>query len=297
MAVRADSDLVSHELLTRGHWEIQQPATLLEQAGASGSALPTSGTFLDIGANLGFYTLLFAHYGYDVLAVEPMLLNRLAIETSLCLNPALARRVSLVPLALSTAGHVARVRCVVRADDRNAGNGKLTCSAAERCAVRPKTAAPDSAAHATICESVRLSTLDELLRQHAARLSALPLVAVKLDVEGFECNVLEGGPALFETHRPHVLVAEANRKHIQQCLKSHARQYGYRIAATRPGNSAGEGDINWILLRGASGGGGSGGGGGGGRGGSGREAVGRPPPCTKESGCCKRHPHACTDRG
>ena len=88
MAVLSDADIVSKEIATRGYWELKYPSELLHLAGGSrGVELPRPGTFLDIGANLGFYTLLFAQHGYSVLAVEPMLLNRKAIETSLCLNP------------------------------------------------------------------------------------------------------------------------------------------------------------------------------------------------------------------
>ena len=147
-------------------------------------SLPDAGTFLDVGANLGYYTLLFAHHGYHVLAVEPMLLNRKAITASLCANPRLASRVKLLPVALGAPG-VTKQRCVVRADDRNAGNGKLSCSEHERCdmALRASShVSASQAAHSTICEPVRMGTLDELLRQHAELLGPSPLVAAKLDV-------------------------------------------------------------------------------------------------------------------
>ena len=186
MAVLSNADLVSHELHARGYWELKYPSRLLELSDAAPSdSLPQTGTFLDIGANLGFYSLLFAHHGFHVLAVEPMLLNRKAITTSLCLNPAFASRVTLLPVALGTHDtHDAsprRTRCVVRADDRNAGNGKLSCSQSESCE-RPTSTAMS---HATICEPVRMSTLDELLQRERERLVNAPLFAVKLDVEGF----------------------------------------------------------------------------------------------------------------
>ena len=307
MAVMASDDLVSHEIATRGYWELRFPNQLLELAGES-SRLPSTGTFLDIGANLGFYSLLFAQHGYDVLAVEPMLLNRKAIAASLCANPSLAARIRLLPLALGTRG-TERIRCVVRADDRNAGNGKLSCSAEERCerAVQHPgrslgVAAHDSssAAHATICEPVRMSTLDELLAREQRHLAASPIVAVKIDVEGFECNVLSGGRSLLAPpHRPLAIVAEANRKQVKQCLAKFASEANYRPAVTRPTHSGGvEGDVNWVLVRQqyrqqasplASARVGdavhrAGEGSGGGTGGSAHQA------CTWSNGCCARHP-------
>ena len=78
MAVRADSDAVSERILSRGFWELRHPQELATQAGASTPALPPRGTLVDVGANLGYYSLLFAAHGYDALAIEPMLLNRAA---------------------------------------------------------------------------------------------------------------------------------------------------------------------------------------------------------------------------
>ncbi|KAJ1635568.1 hypothetical protein T492DRAFT_863224 [Pavlovales sp. CCMP2436] len=57
------------------------------------SELPSlSATLVDIGANLGFYTMLFAHAGFRVVALEPLAHNRRALEANLCLNPEIAKR-------------------------------------------------------------------------------------------------------------------------------------------------------------------------------------------------------------
>ena len=322
MAVLKGADLVSKEIATTGHWELQYPNQLLEIAGEAARRgirrLPEVGTFVDIGANLGFYSLLFAQHGYRVLAVEPMLLNRKAIQASLCANPVLAGRVQLLPLALGAPG-AERHRCVVRADDRNAGNGKLFCSPDERCEAVPSAASrrgslstsqahrlADAQAHSTICEPVHLSTLDELLRQQAGLLSVYPLVAAKLDVEGFECNVLAGGRSLLGApHRTPVIVAEANRKPVKQCLSKAAGEFGYRWAVTQPVHSGGLlGDTNWILVSqpsdhsSAVAGGAAGGAAGGDAGvdavGARTRAAGSVPAadgkaCTWANGCCVRH--------
>jgi FkbM family methyltransferase len=300
MAVLANNDLVSRELLTRGYWELQSPAHLAQLAGAPPSLLTGSpGTFLDIGANLGFFSLLFAHAGFNVLAIEPMLLNRRAIQASLCANPAM--RINLLPIALGAHSR-AKTRCVVRADDRNAGNGKLSCSADERCgagstsSVRSSNKPAPSGelrrlreqhasgtggtnSHISICEPVELTTLDELFQvpKVGAALRSHPLKAVKMDVEGFECNVLSGGRSLFTRHAPALLLAEANRKHVKACLRSAASDFGYRTVPFQPTHSGGElGDINFILVRSEAARAVAAGAGAGG--------------CTWSSGCCERHP-------
>ena len=188
MAVLSSEDLVSREIKTRGFWEIRTPSELLRLANMPNATIPLPGTFVDIGANLGFYSLLFAQHGYEVLAMEPMLLNRKAIEASLCMNPTLAARVTLLPYAL---GASATARCVVRADDRNAGNGKLTCSPSERCERPLGKQKTDASSHITICEPVTMSTLDRVLAQRSTSLQAAPVAAVKLDVEG-QVSILLG---------------------------------------------------------------------------------------------------------
>lgn len=52
--------------------------------------------FLDVGANLGVHTLTAAAYGFSVIAFEPLWPNVQALRRSLCANPALARRVTLL---------------------------------------------------------------------------------------------------------------------------------------------------------------------------------------------------------
>ena len=328
VAIRADADLVAHEIATRGYWELQYPSQLMEltapasSGDASAVLPPPPATFLDVGANQGFYSLLFAYYGYNVLAIEPMLLNRRSIEASLCANPELLQRVTVLPVALGLPAMVGKIKCVVRADDRNAGNGKLSCSEHESCASPPSggphhtssgrshtghphrgaaglkgSAAADQASHISICEPVTMSTLDTVLADYTRGKygdGSLPLVAAKMDVEGFECNVIKGGPSLFVRHRPLLFVAEANRKPIRECLSRAATNYGYRVAPTQPRHSNGElGDVNWILVRQQppppqpqqqpqprGGGGGNGG----------------ADACTWANGCCQRHPRmpACT---
>lgn len=50
---------------------------------------------MDVGANVGAYTLFAAAYGFSVLAFEPLHPNVLALRHSLCANPRLMERVFL----------------------------------------------------------------------------------------------------------------------------------------------------------------------------------------------------------
>ena len=131
MAVLQGRDGVSGYVERQGYWEWRSPEEMLTVRGGAKVTLPSERgerTFLDVGANLGWYSFLYAQAGWNVVAVEPMTRNRQAIRATLCLNPWLGDRFRLVSAALSTPGDVGP--CVITAVQRNAGNGKLTCGPA-----------------------------------------------------------------------------------------------------------------------------------------------------------------------
>lgn len=215
-----DRDIVSAHVHREGSWEISAPQDIADLADVR---LPHGGVFLDIGGNVGYYALLFAKYGYTVYSVEPMWQNRAAIEASLCLNPELRARVTVLPVALGVPRSRGGTRetCIVRSfAPSNVGNGVLACGVGMRCP--PARSDPGYA-----CEQVVLTTLDALLQ-----MLDLPAVdVVKADVEGAECDVFSGGPSLFSRYRPKLLQVETLQQHVVECVHGLARQHGYRIGA------------------------------------------------------------------
>jgi len=92
MAVYAGPDPVSNTICSSGSWEFPTPALM----GV------TSGTQLvDIGANIGWYSQMFAQNGFKVLAIEPMTANRALMAATACANPEMASRITVVAVALS----------------------------------------------------------------------------------------------------------------------------------------------------------------------------------------------------
>ena len=96
MAVYSSNDGVSGYLANGGAWEIEILNELLKRIG------PPPALVIDVGANIGYYTLVLASRGYDVIAFEPLRNNQRLLNLSLCLNPAIAQRVTLFPVGLST---------------------------------------------------------------------------------------------------------------------------------------------------------------------------------------------------
>jgi len=226
MAVLGDDDIVSNHIAANGMWEIMSADEMVH---ASGGNLPAAGTFLDVGAHIGYYTLLFAKKGYQVLAVEPMTRNRAALKASICLNPELQSRITIVPSALVAPNEVG-TRCVVRSTNRvygetiepcahgakcfNVGNGRLVCGAViEPCAQGDPN-----------CEEVPVNTLDAVL----AASPPSNLQAAKFDVETYECKIFSGGQSLFRDYRPKFLRVETTWEKSQQCVAAEAQRHGYR---------------------------------------------------------------------
>jgi len=218
MAVLSARDIVSDSVAKTGQWEV---AGIEQMAHRSGVHLPASGTFLDIGANLGYYSLLFAKQGYRVIAVEPGTNNRRAINASLCMNPDIAGLVQVLPLALTDASEIGNTRCVLRSTNTqiNIGNMALTCGRAaevKACGQREQA-----------CEEVLVKTLDSLLLD----LKPSSVDAVKMDVEGHECNILRSGETLFSTYAPKLVQVETNVGHTLDCVKEAAAKAKYTLKA------------------------------------------------------------------
>ncbi|KAK9840961.1 hypothetical protein WJX81_002664 [Elliptochloris bilobata] len=182
MTVHAQNDIVSSYMTDSNFWEKKLAEEMLvrlesarAQALAAGRRTPI---FLDIGANVGSYALSAAAHGFRVVAFEPLTINAVALRRSLCRNPTLAPHVTLHEQAL--AGE-ARQGCVLVSAAQNVGDGTLKCdmppgwAPGEGYSVRP-------GAH----DFVRL---DDFLCAHDTG----DIAFAKLDVEGYEGDVLEGG--------------------------------------------------------------------------------------------------------
>eukprot|EP00747_Dinoflagellata_sp_TGD_P166168 gnl/TRDRNA2_/TRDRNA2_188533_c0_seq1.p1 gnl/TRDRNA2_/TRDRNA2_188533_c0~~gnl/TRDRNA2_/TRDRNA2_188533_c0_seq1.p1 ORF type:complete len:299 (+),score=52.68 gnl/TRDRNA2_/TRDRNA2_188533_c0_seq1:100-996(+) len=216
MVVLGDNDIVSMEIAKRGYWEIKHADEMIAQTGGT---LPKDGLFLDVGANLGYYTFLFANKGYKTISVEPMTRNRMALSTTLCLNPNFKNLVTVVPAALGAPEDLKASRCRIRSTNAqiNIGNGWLICGdkdEVEPCALGDKN-----------CEEVPMKTLDGVL----AELKPTSIEAVKLDIENYECKVFRGGQTMFKKYQPEYLKVETAWGNTSSCVREEASKHGYRL--------------------------------------------------------------------
>ena len=253
-------DAVSSALAATGRWELESIDALAAAAGWPALPPPASGAFVDVGAQLGTYSLSFAQRGYRVVAIEPMRQNVLALEASLCLNPELAPHVEVLhtaalgPAHATTAAVHGAPACAVLSPFRashNVGDGRLECkrgppaaAAVPPCARRHNGQLIQANFtyffhYRRFCQQLAppLRTLDELLqpRPRGGLRAPLERVAVaKVDTGGSECDVLHGGRgALFERMRPALMLVNIDEPRSEACARELAARHGYAVHSFR----------------------------------------------------------------
>lgn len=182
LLVYRQNDIVSYWIRVNRQWEAKSVRNIHRalQGHMKRHAIadPSTLTFVDLGANIGTYTVALAKAGFDVVAFEPMPLNVDAIRAALCLNSIDQSRVTLYPYGLGTR----QQECLVFSDDSNHGNGNVECS--------PDFVVPAGCSKLGMVAIRRYDDFYDQLRHKN-------VVVLKMDVEGFEPYVVEGGARLF----------------------------------------------------------------------------------------------------
>jgi FkbM family methyltransferase len=185
MAVYGSDDIVSNSICSTGTWELS--ASDVAELGKPAHAL-------DIGANVGFYSLVLAAAGWNVTAFEPMASNSALIEATMCANPILKPRVTLNKFGLGSKDD----HCIIVSGDDNVGDGVSKCGEdAQKFKQQGQAGYHERA-------SMDIRRLDDILAQQQVK----QLDFVKMDVEGFECQVMAGGQSLLTKYRPKIIQSE-----------------------------------------------------------------------------------------
>lgn len=157
----------------------------------------------DVGGGIGYYALVAARAGADVITFEPDPGNAESLEKYAALNN-LTNRIRIVRQAVfSHSGNVALVRSGGMSSHHNA-----------KVESNPLTGTAFEVAATTLDDFVGHGTGPDL---------------IKLDVEGAESDVFRGAEKVFRTHRPSVLCEvhdETNAAFIRNWLNE--RRYSFR---------------------------------------------------------------------
>jgi len=171
----------------------QEIFSYLEQTDWKGKVL------YDIGAHIGYHTLMFARYSGPqgkVVAFEPNPTNVARIEDNLALNPDLGNHITIKTCALSDQGGTTTFVSSADIESGISSGGFVERASTlwEKSDYIEKTGFTKS--------EVTVSTIDDLVENSLTPAPDL----LKIDVEGAEGLVLAGGIKTIKTHRPLIIV-------------------------------------------------------------------------------------------
>jgi FkbM family methyltransferase len=191
-------DLIGLRVMATGMFEatqIEGLTRLLEEPETFGLNGKPTGIFVDIGANIGIYTVAFSHFFDLTIAVEahPKTFSVLRANTALrdianvkCLNLAASDSAGLAKLYVP--------------NDGNLGHATMTANQ-----------------HASFTEvSIECRTLDSIMDEHAG---GRPIGLIKMDVEGHELKVLKGARRTLLRYRPPVLFEALSVPDAKECAE------------------------------------------------------------------------------
>lgn len=226
-----DTSLAPH-IMVEGDWEPWVTNAIAAKLQENKGCL-----FIDVGANVGWYTLLAAGmFASHVYAFEP--------------NP---RMVQLLRKTISVNGYKDRVTVTPAACGSEAGTAVLDVNPDEAggASLRPLFFEPSD----KDCRVVRLD--DVVLARHLSdgpRVKILPVI-IKIDVEGFEPQVIAGAPDLMalqptlfiEHHRNEAHTALLQRLQGQGYILQHVQHTGHPSAPLSVADAAALEDAETIL--------------------------------------------------
>lgn len=167
-------DHIGIQINLRGVYELEELTSTL--AWLNESQL-INGSALDIGANIGNHSLFFARHYEQVFSFEPNPKTYKLLEY----NASLVSNIRCFCLGLSDHDG----RAILNTDPANIGASSLT----ERPDQQP-----------SLHQEIELRTLDSI-----EEIQVLSIGLIKIDVEGHELAVLEGGKQLIKRTRPLIL--------------------------------------------------------------------------------------------
>lgn len=191
------TDLIGHRLISTGIFERTQieglDALLDERRDLIDQFKNKLGLFIDVGANIGFYTTRYAERFEKVLAVEANPITFDVLKSNLALSQ------------ISNASAV----CVGASD--KPGTLPLTIPSG---GVMGWASFESGDVKADRVVHVPTRTIDELTEEYAPHTA---VTLIKIDVEGHEAKVLRGAATVLRRHKPVVLYEQLSQSAGAEC--------------------------------------------------------------------------------
>lgn len=188
MLVYKNGDIVSDKLSTYGFWEENETKNILSFLSyySQKKNLSINDIYiLDIGANIGWYSLFFGKQGYNILSFEPSSSNYYILLKNFCLN----KEINII--IINSGLDNSTKNCSLYHPLYNIGNA-YTFEGIKNLNLSNY-----------IKEVIKLSRLSDYI----SYLSTKNLAFIKLDIEGSEGKAIEGGIDLItKYHIPFILM-------------------------------------------------------------------------------------------
>ena len=180
-------DIVSGSIKASGSWEMRDTQVLMNLMRCDSSQCENR-VFMDVGANIGWYSLTAVNLGFSVLSFEPFRSNLGLICSSMQkLDESIAKRLKVFDVGLDFKPRHCEL---FQQRSVNVGDTHSVCDGTSRGQFIEKGYAPLGWMNTT--------TLD--LALEAGYFGHVDHVDVmKVDVEGFEYSVMEGGNQFFQS--------------------------------------------------------------------------------------------------
>ena len=165
---------------------------------------------LDIGANIGYNTLMASDYG-PVHSFEPLFHE--IVQKNVDQNN-LMNLVTVHPYALGDKNETSIIYMV---KESNSGNGLVNYGG---CSLHPNQC------HENEGVPIEVKRLDDVYQGHAS--------FVKMDAEGHEYQILQGATELLKKHRPNLLLEIHDFENQKDKFLSFLAEFGYNNIIPRP---------------------------------------------------------------
>jgi FkbM family methyltransferase len=192
------NDPISVRLLATGKFEATQIDgldQLIKCPADFGLKTKPSGVFIDVGANIGLFSLAFAHHFDRVLSIEANPKTFSILQTNLALKDI----VNVDAICVAASDDERRSHIFAPADGSLGG-----------VTMNPNEHGAEASAIEIQCQA-----LDKIIEERGY---THPIGMIKIDVEGHEHEVMKGAINMLRLHRPLVLFEALNAPRTRACL-------------------------------------------------------------------------------
>jgi len=185
----------------------------------------TGKTVYDIGAHIGYHSLLFSTYVGDtgkVFTFEPNPANVTRIKEIISLNPKIEKSITVLDMALSDTNGTTPFLSTNNIENGTSSGGFID----EASTIWTRETYTKKVGFKTT--DVQIKTIDTLVHQA----TILPPDVLKIDVEGAEQLVLKGAEATIKMHHPIILIEFHSIYSTFMCMQI-LSQYNYTFTVLK----------------------------------------------------------------